>query len=504
MIGNPLRRESSWSVPIAVPRSQLIGTDGSSWFTTRPRSAQIAFFGVLLAAALGWVAIRDPLYALAIGAGVALMVCVVIRPLYGALGLVALVPALSGAIPGVPVPNIRISELLIGAIGVTLLVVARRSATAKWGALDWALLGYGILWTFDGIFGAVAAHEQLSVSSWGTVAGQLQFFLLYRSLKVTLHTSEERHLALRVLFVAGGVVALLAVLQEVHAPGVISFINTLTGSGAAGGVGGFIRATGPFSNWAALAGYLMPLVLIALCLGLGNAVRSHFKAQYFLALLLTLALFFTSELSVIACLLIGACILGLRYGRRREMMRWLGIGLLVVVVGAGGLLAHRLNTQFTTSAGTGRSPFIPQTLGFRWMIWTQQYIPAVMKRPLTGYGVVLPNSIQWPFPESQYITFLIQGGAPLLAMFGFLFWAMTQQAKRAIRSLDPVDRALGEGLLAATVILAIVNVVWPFLSNGGSPQLLWCLFAILPPVANRSNPTLSPLSLGSEEGVGVS
>jgi hypothetical protein len=496
MIRTPLRREPSWSVPIAIPRDALPGTDAASWFTARPRSGPIAGVGIVLALALGWMAIANPKYAVALAAGIALIAVVIIRPVLGALGLVALVPALSGLLPGFPVPNIRISELLIGTVGLTLLVIARRSAAVPWGLLDWTLLAYGALWTFDGVLGAVTAHEHLSIGEWGTVAGQLQYFLLYRSLKVTLRSADDRHLALRVLFAASGVVALLAILQEAHAPGVISLIFTLTGSSAAGGAGGIIRATSLFNNWAALAGYLLPLVLVGLCLGLADTIRSYRRTQFTLALILILGLFVTAELSVIVCLLVGACFLGVRYGRGRVMMRWLGIGLIVVVVGAGGLLGNRLETQFSVNAGTGRSALVPQTIAFRWTVWTQQYIPAAERKPFTGYGVELPSSIQWAFPESQYITFLIQGGLPLLGMFAVLFWAVLREAKRARQSDDPVDRALGEGLFVAVIALGIINFIWPYLSNGGMPQLLWCLFALFPPVADTSMRAFGPMQQG--------
>lgn len=502
MIRNPLRREPSWSVPIAVPESRLPGTDAASWLTARPRSAAICIGATFLALAVGWLAIRNLHYAIALAVGVALIVIVAIRPLYGALGLVALVPALSGLLPGIPIRNVRITELLIGTVGVTLLVVARRSRAVKWSPLDWLLLAYGLLWTFDGVLGALTTPGPLSLSSWGTVVGQLQFFLLYRSLKVTLRTSAERHLALRILFVAAGVVALLAVFQEVKVPGVVSLIFKLTGSASARGQGGIVRATGPFSNWAALAGYLLPLILIALCLGLGDTVRSYRKSQYALAMLLVLALFFTAELSVIATLLVGACVLGVRYGRGRMMMRWLGIGLVVMALVAGTFLGHRVGAQFSTSAGTGRPAFVPQTLGYRWTIWTEQYIPAILERPFTGWGVVLPSSIRWPNPESQYINFLIQGGVPLLVMFGLLFAGMFREVKRVTLSSDRVDRALGEGLLVASVALAVVNFIWPFLSNGGAPQMLWCLFAILPPALNQTHP--NALVAGHRQLAGVS
>jgi hypothetical protein len=497
MIRAPLRREPWWSAPIAVPRNALPGTDASSWFTSRPRSGQVCVVGVVLAFGLGWLAISNAKYAVAVAVGIALIALVLVRPMVGALGLVALVPSLSGLLPGFPVPNIRISELLIGTVGVTLLVVARRSAAVPWGLLDLALLVYGALWTFDGVLGAAVGHEHLSIGGWGTVAGQLQFFLLYRSLKVTLRTADQRHLALRVLFVSSGVVALLAILQEAHVPGVISLLFTLTGSASAGGTGGVIRATGLFVNWAALAGFLLPLVLIAFCLGLSDTLRTYRKSQLTLVLILILGLFVTAELSVILCLLIGACVLGLRYGRGKVMLRWLGIGLIVALVGAGGLLGNRLETQFAVGAGTGHSALVPQTLSFRWTVWTQQYIPAAERKPFTGYGIELPSSINWAFPESQYITFLIQGGLPLVGIFVALFWAMLREARRARKSEDPVDRALGEGLSIAVISLAFINLIWPYLSNGGMPQMLWCLFALLPPAVGTSIGSTRAVAYGS-------
>ena len=287
------------------------------------------------------------------------------------------------------------------------------------------------------------------------------------------------------LFIAAGVVALLAVLEEAHAPGMASLLTTLTGTPPGGGGGGILRASSLFSNWAALAGYLLPLVLVALCLGLADTHKKKRKSEIVLVLILILGLFVTAELSVITCLLIGACYLGVRYGKGRVFMRWLAVGLLVVAVGAGSLLGHRLDAQFTVNAGTGRPALVPQTLAFRWSVWTEQYIPATEREPFTGYGVELPSSIEWTYPESQYITFLIQGGFPLLIMFGFLLWAMGREARRAGRSRDPVDRAMGEGLFVTVVTLGIINFIWPFLSNGGMPQLLWCLFALLPPTIDR-------------------
>jgi O-Antigen ligase len=482
----PGRHSVIGPVAVAFPKSERSRLDGGSWLTARPRGRLIASAGLLVAFVLGYMAIGNPRYAIALFGGAALVVVVLLRPLWGAFGLVAFVPALSGLVPGIPVPNVRISEALIGVIGATLLVASRRSSAVPWGFLDWLLLAYGFLWTIDGLMGAMSSHQHLSLSSWGTVAGQLQFFLLYRALKVTLRTKDERHLALKILFMASGAVALLAVFQEIKVPGVISLIATLTGSAAAGGSNGVIRATGPFANWAALAGYMLPLVFISLCLGLGGAIPQRRRALFGVGMLLTLALFVTAEFSVILCLVVGVCVLGLRYGRGRVVLRWLGIGAVVIAIGAGGLLAQRLDAQLSSSAGSNRHAGVPQTLNTRWSIWTQQYIPAIEKKPLTGYGVELPSSVRWPYPESQYIAFLIEGGLPLLAVFGFLAWAMMDEARRAGRSDDPVDHAVGQALRVSVLSMVVVNAIWPFLSNGGMPQLLWCLFALLPPAIDST------------------
>jgi hypothetical protein len=457
------------------------GAETRSWLTSHPRDLLLCVLGVLLALLLGWLAGHSTYDAVALTAGLGMIVMVLVRPQLGAMALVAFVPALSGLVPGVPVASVRISELLIGAIGLTLLVTARRSTAVGWGALDWLLLAYGLLWALDGVVAAFAGHQHLSLANWGTVAGQLQFFLLYRSLKVTLGNQRERRLALKILFISSAAVALLAVLQEARVPGVGNLIATMTGSTQGGnGTGGLLRATGPFVNWAALAGYLLPLILVAVCLGLGGSIRRHKTAAFLLVVLLTVALFFTAELSVIACLVLGVGVLGVRHGRGRVIARWLGIGAAVVVLVGGVFLVQRLDAQLSTSAGSNRSAGVPQTLNMRWSVWTQQYIPAVEQRPLTGYGVVLPPSIRWPFPESQYIAYLIDGGLPLLAVFGFLCWAMYVEAKRASRSPDQVDRSLGQALGVAVISMAVVNVIWPYLSNGGMPQVLWCLFALLP------------------------
>jgi O-antigen ligase len=160
-----------------------------------------------------------------------------------------------------------------------------------------------------------------------------------------------------------------------------------------------------------------------------------------------------------------------------------------VVVGAlvaAPFIAPRLQAEFSSSAGSARHAGVPQTLAFRFDVWTEQYVPAIEARPLTGYGTKLPSSIAWPYPESQYIAFLIEGGVPLLVLFAALGRAMLRRSREATRSSDPFEQALGRAAVIVVGAMLVMNLIWPFLSNGGLPQVLWCLLAVAVPRERRA------------------
>ncbi len=170
-----------------------------------------------------------------------------------------------------------------------------------------------------------------------------------------------------------------------------------------------------------------------------------------------------------------------------RVLRW----LLVVAVVAGllfGATDRQASVRGAVRGGkvVARASVVPQTLQFRWEVWTGQYVPAIEQRPLTGYGDVTPLSVRWPYTESQYVTLLMQGGLPLLLLFGALTWAMVRRGRACARSPDPVDQALGRTLVVSVVALAIMDIVWPFMSNGGLPQVLWAMLALAEPCADPS------------------
>lgn len=474
----------------------------AGWLGARPRPVFLAAVCVVLALGAGAVAPSHLKYAVGVVGVTALVGAVLLWPRFGAYLLVGLVPVTSGLASGFPVSRVRLSEAIIGLVGVTLLVSVRRRDVVPWGTLDWALASYSTAWILFGILADLGLHQHLSLTQWGTVLGQLQFFLVYRAVRVAIRSARERRTALAVLVISTIPVSLLALLQKLNAPHVRLFIYKMVGATttgtAAASVGHSLRVTGPFANWAALAGFLLPTLLVLVAMALGQ-VRVR-RSRWFLAagILGAVGLALTDEQSAIICCAVGAVVLAKRYGKGRAVLRWAPLLVLAAAVFAGPSIVHRIGEELAPSAGTGRVSWIPQTLSFRWSVWTQQYFPAIWQRPLSGFGVVLPPTIRWQYPESQYVSFLMEGGFPMLGLFGVLSWAMLRGARDAARSADPLDRALGNALGIAIVSMLVMNTMWPFLSNGGMPQVLWALLALAVPLG-RSRIAGNPVATGYEE-----
>jgi hypothetical protein len=467
----------------APPAAPAVLTPG--WLGSRYRPVLLAALCGLVALGSAAIAPGKPKEAVALLLGSALVAVVLLWPLVGAVVLATLVPISSGLVSGFPVAHVRLSEAAIGVVGITLIAFARREVAVPWKTLDWALLAYGLCWAAFGVYGQLRLGQHLTLDEWGTVFGQLQFFLVYRGIRMAVRTPDERRIVLGWLLLASAPVAVLALLQKAGAPGVEHFIvkitGGLTGGSGATGAASVSRVTGPFVNWAALAGYLLPVLLVLAAMAFAHAGVRRRWVFVATGVLAALALALTVEQSAIVCLVVGLFVLARRYDEDGRVSRWLVIGVVAVGVAASPVLVARLVHELSGSAGTGRIWWVPQTVSFRWSVWTRQYLPAIGARPLTGYGVVLPSTVHWQFPESQYVSFLMEGGVPMLVAFAVLAWAMLDGALSASRSADPLARALGLSVAVAVVSMLVMDTMWPFLSNGGMPQVLWVLLALTVP-----------------------
>lgn len=496
---------SGQAMAVASPGALREPQPASSWLASRPRGVLLGLAAVGAAFVVGALGALHLKYGIAGILGIAVVALVLLRPFVGGLILVGLVPVISGLAPGIPIPGIRASEALIGLISVTLMVTARRRDAVPWTSVDWVVLLYGLGWLAMGALDARTSGYHLSFSDWGTLLGQLQFFLIYRGARLAIRTKRERKIALVVILGAAVPAAILAILQELRFPGVVHFLSSITpavGSNggtsagvlnganpltntvaapAAASAGSLHRATGPFDSWTSLAGYLFPLILTMCALALAGLPRRRRGKFLAASIIVVLGLFVTAELSAIAGLLGGVIALGILFHRGRLVLRWLAIGVAAAAVVVGPFIGHKLTQEMTRSPGSSHSG-LPQTLAYRDQVWTSQYFPAIARQPITGYGVVLPRSIQWPYTESQYVSLLMEGGVPVLLLFAGATWVVIDRGRKTARSPDPFDQAVGRALVVSVVALVVMDVIWPYMSNGGLPQVLWALVAVATPL----------------------
>lgn len=458
--------------------------DVESWLFERPRTNVFVVVATAGALAVGAAATVRPVDGIALVAVIALGIAVVARPVLGAYLLVAIVPVTAGFQKGFPIGNVNLSEALVAFVGGLLLLTVPRHGHLRWYAFDWMLFAFCAGWFVFGAADAVLLHAGLGYSSLDPLIGPFQFLILYRSLAVTLRRPQQRRWALTVLFLSSLPVDLVAFLQQARIEVVNRLVARMTGSDVFGSYAFhyFARATGPFPHWTPLAGYLTVILMSGLACLLSRVQLPISRHGLEVVLVLgAIALVLSAELSAICCSIGGAIVLGIWAGRTRAALRALAITAAVVALVAGPYLDARLNTQFSQSAGSGRSSLVPQTISYRWQIWTQQYLPAIRDRLFTGWGQTLPASITWPYTESQYVTVLMAGGLPLFVLFCYELQALYKFGRRIARS-DGDDAILTRSLGSALAVLVLISVpmiaVYPYLTSGGMPAPLFIVAGI--------------------------
>lgn len=446
----------------------------------RSRLFLAAVAAIAMAGAGAAVATR-PVAGVGVVAALALLLAVALNERLGLILLAALVPATSGLARGFPVPGLRISEALVGGVATVLLLSARR--VVRWGLLDWLALAYALATLALGSYDLLKRGAPFGSSNADALIGPFQFLLLYRAVRVTSPSPESRRLVIRCLLIASVPVALLAIGQQFNVPGFRSAVQTITGSdiyattqGAAG------RATGPFPHWHNLGGYLFVLILTggALLMRRIDGILPRPAMAAILALDVT-ALIQTLSIAAFIGVILGALILGIWLGGASRTVLAVVIGGVAAVLLFGSALEARYGEQYSHAPETNQSSIVPQTVQYRYDIWTSDLLPLLHGRWLTGYGPDLPPQIQnFPYTESLYLGLLFRGGVILLAIYLALAVGWGLHSLSSLDDPDPLQRVLGAALATAMLMLVFMQFLESYWVDSGTPHVLWTLAALIP------------------------
>jgi hypothetical protein len=410
------------------------------------------------------------------------------RPVLGALVLVSLVPAIAGLARGLPLPGLRLSEVVATGVSALILLATPARRAVPWRAFDWLALAYVAATAGLGALNLLRRGDPFTAEAVGVLFGPLQFLLLYRAVLTALPEADQRRRALRWMLAASLPVSLLALSQQYDVPGARDLVVALTGSDiystTVDNTFGFeqsaARATGPFPHWHDLGGYLVTIVL--LCVGLLLERGGKVLPRRWLALILVpavIALVQTASLAPLAAAVVGVVALGVWTGHGRLVLVWLVSAMLVSAVVFAPLIGSRLNQQFGTGSSADRGTWVPSTIAYRYDVW-QQFTPVIAENAVTGYGPVLPPDLYFPHTESLYVEFLMRGGVILLAVYLALTWALAAMALRTVRrGEDPDQRVVGRVVALTVATLVPIHLIATYFIDSGPPHLLWALAGLL-------------------------
>ena len=355
------------------------------------------------------------------------------HPLAGAYLLVAVVPISSGLRRDLPVPGLRISELVIVGLASLLLVSLETRRTRPWTVVDWCALAYCVATLGLGAAALLGRGAPLTLEHLSTLVGPFQFFLLYRAVLGVIQTEEQRRRALALVLLASVPVSLLALLDFVEVAGIGAKLARATGADAlalhAQQAGIELRTTGPFPHWQMLTGYLFVIVVLAVVVQLapGRGPLPGWLTTA-VALLAGGAMIATGTFVTAFGALGAALVLGVWYRRLGRVTAVLTAMAIAAATVFGSLVADRVAFSFSATPGSDRGALVPQSVDYRVDLWSNELLPALSGRWLTGFGPDLPAGLSFTHTESMYLTLLFRGGVPLLLVYTGLMLALAGAA----------------------------------------------------------------------------
>lgn len=453
------------------------------WLPPRPVPTwAVGAAGLVGALAIGVAAALGPVVALALGVGGGVGLVLLQRPVLAVLTVVAVAPVISGVQRGFPVPGLRLAEVLILGLLGAVLVFGWAGWRPRWSGIEWATLGYVAATVVLSVTGAKVAGSGIDAGTVAVLLAPVQYLLLSRVVSVTLVTPEWRRRGLRGVLFASIPVSLITVLQYLDVGPVLAWTTAMTGYENlqhAVSLGFAVRATGPFDHWHVLAGYLLPVVLVAVALLLDDDQRIVGRTALLTTLgLAMLALTMTFTFTAVFGLIAGILVVGVLTGRLGSIARWSVLAALPLVALLGPYMGDRVEEQFRVRAGEDRPAFVPETIDYRLDVWQEQYFPAVAESPAVGYGPELPDSITWEWSESMYLSLQLRGGVLLVLTFAVLIWAFLAVMVPAARSADPTTRVPAQVVIAVMIALVPMHATFPYFASPGMPHVIWALAGI--------------------------
>jgi hypothetical protein len=431
---------------------------------------QNELWAVAVGAALGVMCIISPLIPLGVilGAGFALLA--LRKPMILCYLIILAVTFTSGIPRGQLVPVFVPNEPVLAASAglafffimlkantqtfarpVLLAMVVFVLGTAVLPLIAYRLRGYPL--PINAIFGLLAPAQYVILA------------ILYYYIP---QNDRDRMRLLQFMLLCGSGVAVIALMQAFNVGPVVTLLTTYYSSEQFLNAEDVGRVTSVFGSWNTLGNYLMTVIILVM------ALHGYVKKRlYLINMVVSLGLCGLALLASGSFASLGGMVAGVFIVKAFDRANLKILFAIILVMGIGfialqGLVSERLAYQF----GDNNNSIVPQTLAYRFEVWTKIYLPIIAKNLWWGWAPTF-ESVSWGWAESQYFFLLFRSGmVSLLAHLAYVF-LLTGWAWSNIKQPDGLKRRMSIALFALLLLLTIMGFTNEVFTSSGTIDYLW-------------------------------
>lgn len=433
------------------------------------------FLAIISGLILGLASLFSPWLGLAIASMGICFLLVLTRPILLCYVMIFAIAFFSGMNRGRIIPYFIPNEPLLAlasGLAIPTILIARRASTSRISSFTagWICLVFGTSIIPFLIY--LIRRVSLTMSEVFALLAPLQYLLIYMIFRYIPTNEVQVRGILRWMLACTFFIGVIGLLQALRVGFILNLLASWYSSGheeVALDVG---RVSSVLGAWNSLGTFLMiSLLILRAVIDLKPALMS--KKAF---LLVTAA--------CAGCLIASgsyAGMIGLGLGLLIfEIFNTKGRKAIIAILFAGAVLAIPLqkNIFLRLAYQFQNGNWIPQTLAYRFKVWQEIFLPLIEKTWLWGYHPVMPSTLAWLYPESQYFELLLKSG--IISLIGHLFWVVLSMiwSYRIIRSSSDLRRSLAACIFILFMVLSIMGLTNGVFTFSGVIEYLWILIAL--------------------------
>lgn len=430
---------------------------------------------------LGMLLLISPWAGLVIAIGVLVVLVTLARPVYLCYLLVLGTVFASGMERGKIIPYLIPNEVILVLVTASAFpfILLRRRDTSNSRFIFVGLIILALGASIIPLMIYFARDVSLSVEELFSLVAPLQFVPFYLIFRYLPQDEKEVRAILRLMLVCAAVVGLVGLLQTMRVAPVLSLLSTWYHSSHEEAALNAGRISSFLSAWNSLGTFLMLNLLILRAVLV--AVPKLMDTRLFLVVTVLCAggLIASGSYAGMFGLIVGLMLFELFDNRGRIAM----IALIAIVAISAIPLQENIAIRLAYQYREGG--LVPQTLAFRFYVWRDIFLPIIRETWLWGYHPVMPTTLPWQYPESQYFELLLRSG--IISLLAHLAWVSLTLVWlfRNFRTGTGLYRSLSAIVFLLFLILSIMGLTNGVFVYSGVIEYVWILLGLIGVMGER-------------------